>query len=65
MPVYEIFKKQVFTASRVIKADSREKALEKFDDTSSNIDSVAEDDNPVEEIEIVELNDCDESDVDY
>ena len=65
MPIYEIFKKQLFVTSRIIKADSKEAALEKFDVVSSNIDSVVEDDKPVVEIEVAERNDYDESDVDY
>lgn len=65
MSIYEMFKKQVFVTSRIIKADPREDALGKFEVVSSNIDSVVEDDKPVEEVDVVERYDCDEGDVDY
>lgn len=61
----EVFKKRMFVTSRVIRADSRESAVKKFDVVSENIDPTFEDDNPKEEIVVRELNDCDEFDVDY
>ena len=65
MATYEIFKKQVFMTSRIVKADSKEEAVDKFDVVSESIDPTFEDDNPRDEIVVRELNDCDECDVDY
>ena len=65
MATYEIFKKQVFMTSRIVKADSNEEAIDKFDVISENIDPAFEDENPRDEIVVRELNDCDECDVDY
>ena len=65
MPIYEIFKKQVFVTSRIIKADSKEAALDKFYVVSAIIDPVAEDGNFDEEIDVVERDDGDDGSVDY
>ena len=65
MPIYEIFKKQVFVTSRIIKADSKEDAFDKFCAVSATIDTVTEDGNFDEEIDVEERNDYDESAVSY
>ena len=65
MAIYEIFKKQTFVTSRIVRASSREAAIDKFEAVSGNIDPIYEDENAKEEIAVCELNDCDEGDVDY
>ena len=65
MAIYEIFKKQTFVTSRIVRASSREAAIDKFEAVSENIDPTFEDANSKEEIDVRELKDCDECDVDY
>ena len=65
MPIYEVYKKQTFVTSRIVRASSREAAIDKFEAVSENIDPTFEDENPKDEIDVRELNDCDEWYVDY
>ena len=65
MAIYEIFRKQTFVTSRIVRASSREVAIDKFEAVSENIDPTFEDENPKEEIDVRKLDDCDEWDVDY
>ena len=65
MAIYKVIKKQTFITSRIIKADSKEDALDKFCAVSATIDPVIEDGNFDEEIDVEERNDYDESAVGY
>lgn len=65
MAIYEVVKKRTFVTSRIVKADSEEEALAKFDGVSSNMDPVFEDADPEEEVSVCVCDGCDECDVDY
>lgn len=64
MAIFKVIKKQTFITSRLIKAESKEDALDKFRVISSTINPVMEDGNFDEEIDVEERNDCSESAVD-